>query len=180
MPQKPNCYRLFFVFNILQLLSSKCICKKKCELKIVCCLLNFYQPAFSTGYFGLLLLLANRRNFPCGKRPMTGMGKDLVSFPMWCLFEVIFVGWNHSLLNGNIAIASCRVIKKTYTKNRIITTTINFKHIQIYNICMHKKINNAPFIHVHQVCILMVYVCIFMFLAWNIFSYFQTNVYIFI
>lgn len=46
---------------------------------------------------------------------------------------------------------------------------------------MHKKINNAPFIHVHHVCILMVYVCIFlMFLAWHIFLYFQTNVYIFI
>ena len=128
--QKPNCYRLFFCFGIYySYFPVSAFAKNVWTENCVCCLLNFYQPAFSTGYFGLLLLLANRRNFPCGKRPMMGMGKDLVSFSMWCLFEVIFVGWNHSLLNGNIAIASCRLIKKMYTKNRIITTTINLKNL---------------------------------------------------
>ena len=149
--QKPNCYRLFFCFGIyysyfpvsafaIEVWTENCVC---CLLNFYLCLFNWWIWFASSGPL--------RRNFPCGRRPMTGMGKDLVSFPMECLFEVIFVGWNHSLLNGNIAIASCRVIKKTYTKNRILTITINFKtyaYINIINVCTRRSIMHHSYMYI--------------------------------
>ena len=119
----------------------------KCELKIVCCLLNYYL-CLCNRFFGLLLLATIQliqydtwqSHFPRGvfwasemqeldiwQEANVGDGvKDLGGqCPLQRLFEVILVGWNLSLLNGNITITSRSVIK--YKESH--TITMDHRHL---------------------------------------------------